>query len=187
MQLREALQARDIERVIVLVKDIHDAARGLRTELDLSGEQPWGRRLAAVRADVSAAAEAQIVTVPGRVHRLLRPRAKGEGTLLDDYDVAEVEALIDLVQACRTYAAELAINEATLRVQSQLQHYLDTGMAPLLDGLRQAGPAERALRQAQIDAAVRFAAKIFGSEYAAVLIKAADVAAHGADPRAAKA
>src|SRR5262249_34538519 len=41
IQLREALEARDIERVIVLVKDIHDAARGLRTELDLSGHQPW--------------------------------------------------------------------------------------------------------------------------------------------------
>lgn len=187
MQLREALGARDIERVIVLVKDIHDAARGLRTELDLSGHQPWARQLAAVRAEISAAAEAQILTVPGRVHRLLRPRAKGENAILDDRDIAEVEALIDLVNACRTYAAELAINEATLRVQSQLQHYLDTGMAPLLDGLRQASAAERALRQAQIDAAVRFAAKIFGSEYAAVLIKAADVAAHGADPRAAKA
>ena len=72
-------------------------------------------------------------------------------------------------------------------MQSQLQHYLDTGMAPLLDGLRKAGPAERGLRQAQIDAAVRFAAKVFGSEYAAVLLKAADVAAHGADPKAAKA
>jgi hypothetical protein len=186
MQLREALQVHDIERVILLVKDIHDAARGLRTELDLSGHQPWARQLAAVRADISAATEAQIVSVPGRLHRLLRPRGKGEGTILDYHDVAEVEALIDLVNACRTYAAELAINEATLRVQSQLQNYLDTGMAPLLDGLRQAGTAERALRQAQIDAAVRFAAKIFGSEYAAVLVKAADVAAHGADRKVAK-
>ena len=186
-QLREALEAHEIDRVIVLLKEIHDAARGLRTELDLSGDQPWGRQLAAVRADVSAAIETQIVTVPGRVHRLLRPRARGEGTALDQRDVAEVEALIDLANACRTYAAELAVNEATLRVQSQLQHYLDTGMAPLLDGLRQAGPAERALRQAQVDAAVRFAAKIFGSEYAAVLLKAADVAAHGTDPKAAKA
>lgn len=187
MQLREALETREMDRVIVLLKDIHDAARGLRTELDLSGDQPWGRQLAAVRAEVSAAIESQIVTVPGRVHRLLRPRAKGESSALDDCDVAEVEALIDLVNACRTYAAELAVNEATLRVQSQLQHYLDTGMAPLLDGLRRAGAAERALRQAQVEAAVRFAAKIFGSEYAAVLLKAADVAAQGTDPKAAKA
>jgi hypothetical protein len=186
-QLREALDERDIERVVTLLKEIHDAARGLRTELDLSGDQPWGRQLAAARADVSAMVESQIVTVPGRVHRLLRPRAKGEGSVLEGRDIAEVEALIELVNACRTYAAELAINEATLRVHSQLQHYLDTGMPTLLDGLRQAGPGERAFRQAQVDAAVRFAAKIFGSDYAAVLVKAADVAAHGAEPKAVKA
>ena len=66
-----------------------------------------------MRADVSAMVESQIVTVPGRVHRLLRPRAKGEGSVLDDRDIAEVETLIELVNACRTYAAELAINEAT--------------------------------------------------------------------------
>jgi hypothetical protein len=186
MQLREALEGHDVGRVVALLKDIHDGARGLRSELDLSGDQPWGRQLAAVRADVSAAIEGQIVAVPGRVHRLLRPRPAGEGAAPDANDVAEVEALIDLVSACRTYAAELAVNEATLRVYSQLQHYLDTGMAALLDGLRQAAPGERAFRQAQVDAAVRFAAKIFGSEYAAVLVKAADVAANG-DPKAAKA
>ena len=76
MQLREALETREIDRVIVLLKEIHDAARGLRTELDLPGDQPWGRQLAAVRAEVSAAIETQIVTVPGRVHRLLRPRER---------------------------------------------------------------------------------------------------------------
>ena len=75
MQLREALETREIDRVIVLLKEIHDA-RGLRTELDLPGDQPWGRQLAAVRAEVSAAIETQIVTVPGRVHRLLRPRER---------------------------------------------------------------------------------------------------------------
>jgi hypothetical protein len=187
MQLREALEDRDVARAVALLKEIHDAARGLRTELDLSGDQPWRRQLAAVRAEISTAIEGHIVVVPGRVHRLLRPRAGGERGALDANDVAEVEALIELVNVCRTYAAELAVNEATLRVHSQLQHYLDTGMAPLLDGLRQASPGERALRQAQVDAAVRFAAKIFSPEYAAVLLKAADVAAQGVDPKAAKA
>jgi len=187
MELREALEGRDVARAAALLKEVHDGARGLRTELDLSGDQPWGRQLAAVRADVSTTIEGRIVTVPGRVHRLLRPRAGGEGAALERHEVDEVEALIDFVNACRTYAGELAVNEATQRVHSQLQHYLDTGMAPLLDSLRQAGPGERALRQAQVDAAVRFAGKIFGSDYAAVLLKAADVAAQGgADPKAAK-
>src|SRR5262249_32343825 len=98
MQLREALDERDIERVVTLLKEIHDAARGLRTELDLSGDQPWGRQLASVRADVSAMVESQIVTVPGRVHRLLRPRAKGVGTVFEDSDIAEVAALFKMVE-----------------------------------------------------------------------------------------
>jgi hypothetical protein len=189
MQLRDELEHADIARAVSLIKDIHDGVRGLRTELDLSGDQPWGRQLAAVRAEVSALIERHIAVVPGRVHRLLRPRAAAEvgGGGLDRQEVAEVEALIDLVNACRNYAGELAVNEATLRVHSQLQHYLDSGMAALLDGLRQAGPGESRFRQSQVDAAVRFAAKMFGPEYAAVLVKAAGIAAQGADPKVAKA
>ena len=55
-----------------------------------------------------------------------------------------------LVNACRNYASELAINEATLRVHSELQNYLDTGMTTLLDSLRQAPPGERKFRQSQV-------------------------------------
>ena len=36
-----------------LLKCIHDAARGLRTELDLSGDSPWARQLAGIRSDIS--------------------------------------------------------------------------------------------------------------------------------------
>src|SRR5262249_18614906 len=50
MQLCEAVEGHDVDRAVALLKEIHDAARGLRTELDLSGDQPWGRQLAAVRA-----------------------------------------------------------------------------------------------------------------------------------------
>ena len=42
-----------------------------------------------------------------------------------------------------------------------------------------AGDNERPFRQSQVDAAVRFCAKVFGQEYAALLTKAADVASHG--------
>jgi len=189
MQLHDELKGVDVARAVGLLKDLHDGVRGLRTELDLSGDQPWGRQLAAVRGEVSAQIERHIAAVPGRVNRLLRPRfgIDAGGGALDPQDVAEVEALIELVNACRNYAGELAINEATSRVHSQLQSCLDTGMARLLDGLRQAGAGERKFRQSQVDAAVRFAAKTFGADYAAVLIKAADVAAQGADPKAAKA
>ena len=44
--------------------------------------------------------------------------------------------------------------------------------------LRNSGDNERAFRQSQVDAAVRFCAKVFGQEYASLLTKAADVASH---------
>jgi hypothetical protein len=53
-------------------------------------------------------------------------------------------------------------------------------MAPgaLLEGLRHAGDADRSFRQSQVDAAVRFCAKVFGREYAALLGKAAGSCRH---------
>jgi hypothetical protein len=166
----------------VLLKDIHDAARTLRTEMDLSGDSPWARQLAGLRTDVSNLIKSQIETVPGRMRRLLRPRKPNEitpGAVLDATDVAEIEGLIEFVAVCRNYASELALNEVTMRVNSEVQNYLETGTAPLLDGLRSADDARRPFRLSQVDAAVRFAGKVFGASYASLLAKAAEVAAQG--------
>src|SRR5207244_9919292 len=97
---------------------------------------------------------------------------------LNPGEVAETEALIELVGACRNFASELAVNEMTLRTFHELQLYLDTGTQALLDGLRGAGPADRPFRRSQVDAAVRFCGKVFGQEYASLLTKAAEVAAN---------
>ena len=94
---------------------------------------------------------------------------------------------MELVGVCRLYASELAINEMTMRTFSELQHYLETGTQSLLDSLRQAGEGERRFIQSQVDAAVRFCAKVFGADYASVLAKAAEVAANAAHERKAAA
>ena len=57
----------------------------------------------------------------------------------------------------------------------------------MLEGLREAGKADRSYRQSQFDAAVRFCAKIFGPEYAETLTKAAEVAVANERKAAAKA
>ncbi len=97
---------------------------------------------------------------------------------LDPYDVQETEALIVFVLTCRKYASELAINEVTQRAFNELQHLLDAGTRTLLDALRGSDPIERAFLLSQVDAAVRFCAKVFGPEYASLLAKAAEVASH---------
>jgi hypothetical protein len=170
------------EEVAALLKDIYDAARALHTEINLSADSRWGRQLGALRATVAKLLEAQIGNIPGHVRRLLRPRSlreAGADATLDARDVAEIEAKLVLIAASRNYASELAISETTRRVTSDLQNYFDSGTQIMLDRLRISPPSERVFRQSQVDAAVKFCAKLFGSEYAALLAKAADIAAQG--------
>ena len=130
--------------VAALLKEVHDALRGLRSELDLPSEFAWGKQLTALRADVSKILTGEIELMPGRVRRLIRPRPSKDiapGSKLDADEVAETEALIGFVAACRNYASELAINEVTQRTFNELQQLLDTGTRTLLDALRTPAPA----------------------------------------------
>jgi hypothetical protein len=179
--LRAELKAR--RPVTSLLKNIHDAARGLRSEIDLSGDSQWSRQLTAIRTEVSNVLKTEIESTPGRVRRLLRPRPAKDipaGALLDATDVSEAETLVEFVGACRTYANELAVNEVTMRSYSELQHYLESGTKVLLDALRHAGDADRPFRQSQVDAAIRFCRTVFGTDYAGLLAKAAEIAVQAA-------
>jgi hypothetical protein len=189
-ELKADLKAGRNLAVTSLLKCIHDAVRGARSELDLAVDSPWGRQLAAIRSEVSGALRMEIESTPGRVRRLLRPRPAGKSAgpaRLDPGDVEETEALIELLGACRHYASELAVREVTLRAYAELEQYLETGTRVLVEGLRGGDPADRPFRQSQVDTAVRFCAKVFGPQYAAVLGKAAEVAANSERKAAAKA
>ena len=181
-ELRTDLRSGQGVAVGALLKTIHDAARGLRTELDLPVDSTWGRALAAQRSQISDLLRSEIESMPGRVRRLLRARPSSEirpNTVVDLTEVAEVEALVEFVGDCRYFARELAINEMTQRAFNELQQFLDTNTRALLDGLRHAGDTDRKFRQSQVDAAARLCAKVFGKDYAALLTKAAEVAATG--------
>jgi hypothetical protein len=160
-----------------LLQQIHDAARGLRTELEPTPER--AKELAVLRTQISNMLKTQIESMPGRVRRLLRPRPTSEiraNSALSGDEVAEAEELIGLVAACRNFAGELALNEVTQRSFSELQQFLDQSTGSLIDGLRHAGDIDRGFRQSQADAAVRFCRKTFGPDYAAMLTKAAELA-----------
>lgn len=167
--------------VSALLKEVHDALRGLRSEIDMPTELAWGKQLTHIRAEVSKILSGEIELMPGRVRRLIRPRPSKDiapESVIDADDVAETESLIGFVVACRNYASELAVNEVTVRTFNELQQLLDTGTRTLLDALRGASGGERPFRQSQVDAAVRFCAQVFGKEYASLLAKAAEVASH---------
>lgn len=174
--------------VTSLLKCIHDAVRGVRTELDLPADSPWGRRLAAIRSEISGLLKSEIESVPGRVRRLLRPRGADDNPgSLDADEVDQTDAMIEFISACRNYAGELAISEMTLRIYQDLQQYLDTSTRALLEGLRAAKEADRAFRKSQVDAAIRFCGRAFGQDYALLLTKAAETAIHAESSIAARA
>jgi hypothetical protein len=173
-----------------LLKSIHDAVRGMRTEIDLIDDSPWSRRLAALRMQVSDLLKGEIEGLNGRVQRLIRPRPTMEiapQSTLDQRDVQDTEALIEFVSACRAYATEFDVSDLTASAWAELQQYLDTTTAELAENLRNAGPADGSFRESQLDAAVRFCAKVFGDEYAQALVKARDHAAASERKAAAKA
>ncbi len=173
--------------VVSMLKNIHDTARELRSEINMSFDSLWSRQLAAVRNDVSMLLKSEIETTPGSVRRLLRPRPDKDiapGAVLDALDVEQTEARVAFIAACRHYAAELAVSEVTMRAYSELTHILETGTKILLDSLRQAGERDRPFRHSQLEAAIRFCRPVFGTEYAGLLAKAAEVAVHGAPPAA---
>jgi len=188
-ELKADLKGGKTVAVTALLKCMHDAVRGVRSELALATDVPWSRQLAAIRSEVSKALKTEIESTPGRVRRLLRPPPAGKmspAARVDPRDVADTEWLIELLGACRHYASELAVSEMTLRAYAELQQYLDTGTQSLLNSLRSGEPVDRPFRQSQIDAAVRFCAKVFGPEYAALLGKAAEVAANSERKAAAR-
>ena len=173
-----------------LLKSIHDAARGIRTEIDLEHDSPWSRRLAALRTEVSDVLRGEIESLNGRVRRLIRPRPTKEiapNSVVDQNDLEDAESQIEFVGACRTYAGELALNELTSRTWSELELYLDSATNALVDSLRLASPPDRSFRESQFNAAMRFCGKVFGEEYAQVLVKARDSAIAGERKVAAKA
>ncbi|MDO8876157.1 MAG: hypothetical protein Q8M24_21565 [Pseudolabrys sp.] len=187
-ELRDDLRSGRGVAVGALLKTIHDSARGLRTELNMPMDSSWGRALSGLRSQIGDMLRLEIDSMPGRVRRLLKPRANGEirpNSTLDPAEAAETEALVAFVGTCRHFAGELAINEMTQRTFSELQQYLDSATRGLLEALRGTTPNERSFRQSQVDTAVRLCATVFGRDYAAQLGKAAEVAA-AADRKAAK-
>jgi hypothetical protein len=180
--LRTDIRRGHFENVAEHLKMLHDGVRGLRTELDLRNDSTWARQLVAIRADISNALQSEIDSVPGRVRRLLRQRADKDipvGAQLDPGEIEEVTALIDFVAVCRTYASELAINEVTLRTYSDLQHYVEQSTEALVQSLRLSEGKNRAYRQQQVAAAIRFCNVLFGADYGSLMNRAAESAMTG--------
>ncbi|MGA3139671.1 MAG: hypothetical protein ABSD09_12435, partial [Xanthobacteraceae bacterium] len=162
-----------------LARAICAAVRGINAELSFAMDSYWNRRFAAIRGELTDALKAAIEQAPGRVRRVLRPRAGNDvapGSVLEANEVSDAEMQLDLVMACREYANDLGLGDASTRGYSDVQNYLEGGAKVLLDSLGHANEADRPFRQSQMQAAVRFCRIIFGADYAGLLAKAAEMA-----------
>jgi hypothetical protein len=180
--LRNDIKRGQFANVTDQLKTLHDGVRGLRTELDLRNDSPWGKQLTAIRSNISDALQSEIESVPGRVRRILRQRPDKDisaAARIDETEVNEAAALIDFVAACRNYASELAINEVTLRTYSDLQQYVEHSTEALVQSLRVGDVKARAYRQMQVAAAIRFCDLLFGHDYASLMSRAAENAITG--------
>ncbi len=136
MWLARDMRANSAADICIGVKRFHDLAHGLATEIDMSEETRWAKRLSHLRADTAALLRSKLDGLPGQVRRLLRPRPKEEiapGAVVDIHAVADVEASLEILRTCRLYAAEVAVSEITLRLGSELETCLDTATRALLD------------------------------------------------------
>jgi hypothetical protein len=188
--LREELKRSHYNNVAEKLKLVHDGVRGLRTELDIRSDSTWGKRLAAIRVDISNALKSEIESVPGRVRRLLRQRPDKDisaNSKIDQDEVNESAALIDFVAICRNYASELAINEMTLRTYSELQQYVEKSTETLVQSLRGCDPRVKPFRHMQALAAIRFCEVLFGHDYAQLMRRAVESAMVVADRKPARA
>jgi len=182
IRLPACFRARATAEVCNSIKKFHDYSRALTTELDVSVDTRWTKRLAQLRTDLAGLLRSKIDGLPGQVRRMLRPRKKEEiasGSGLDQHEVNDIESALEILGACRLNAGEIALNEITLRLSSELETCLDNSTQALLESIRQASDSDRPFRQSQLDAAVRFSAKVFGKRYAELLSKAAGVAIQG--------
>ncbi|MFN8828606.1 MAG: hypothetical protein ACK50Q_11085 [Labrys sp. (in: a-proteobacteria)] len=172
----------DVAKVFSAARDFSSYVKALSSDINLNEHPTWARRLGVWRGRMGELLRTQIETLPGRVRWLLKPVAQAKaqkGDVADAQEIASIEVALDILMLARNHAAELALNEVTMRVFGDLQAMLDSGINPLIESLRSTSGDDRIRRLTQLEAAVRIAGKVFGSNYAGLLQKAIDVAAGG--------
>jgi hypothetical protein len=171
---RRLTSTADRAQFLRAVRGFGAAARALGSEIDLLPDGPHSRGLAALKREMAEGVRTDLQDLSPRVRRLVRPRDKERS--LEDYEVARLVADLDLLLIARSYAEEIALNALSGRIFSEVRELLDTGTPPLIERLRVVDEKSKPALRARLASIVTISAKIFGSEYAALMSKAVDVA-----------
>lgn len=160
----------------------HEIVRHFSMVIDLEQAPEWSRRISASRRRLSDLLAADIEQAPGLVRRALRDgveRGFNDTSMLED-----AERAMTLLDAARGISDSLALNDAITRSRKAAEQVLETLNGKVMDGLRRADSSDRARALRHVDAMIRFAAIIFGDDYALVLRRSRDTIVQKAPARA---
>jgi hypothetical protein len=159
------------------LREYNAAARLFRSTLDLDKQSSdWGRRLREARTRLSEKLARELADLPALLRACLRPaRAKGAPPSgPDPIDVARACRLIALFDAAKLAAGELALHETVVRLNADIETYVDGATAVIAEELRRAPAEARPVGTAA--AAVRIQEALHGPGAAAVLRRSFEVA-----------
>lgn len=166
------------EAHVQAIRRFYELANGLGVAVDLDGVPEWRNLLAAQRRRASEILSSDVQGIPGAVRRALRPRRReGERrTPPSETAIQEAEYAVRTMMALKPYRSELAMNELLGNVISQVENYIEVVNGAILQDLRTATGPDRDIARAELEAAIRINAIVFGENYAALLRRSGEVA-----------
>lgn len=163
--------------LVAEIRRFHEVERAANTTIRVDDDSRWRHRLAALRRSMSESIADEIEEILPTLQRALRVDAGSAPSAADGEDAVRAVALF---VAARRYRESLAINEMVTRLNGLVQQAVDVYGREIVEKLRKARGAQRESLLAASDHLVRIAEYTHGEEYAGLLRKSRDMAAHRA-------
>jgi len=180
--LRTRLKNRETKEAGDVLRAAHAAIHAVASELDMTQDTPLSRRCGVIRADVSGLLTAEIQAFNAGIKRLLErppPRELLDSFALDETDLAEAEEAVALVNSIEGVADEFNVGNAIRQALSKLKMRMEETIASLFAAARKVGETLRKFYLAQLEAAARICAKLFGRRFTLSLVTKVGAAEHG--------
>jgi hypothetical protein len=164
----------DQQAAISAMREFHGVARGLSTEVDFTGSNPWTKSIGGLRSEISRTISREIELLPKRILDILNPQGSPYQPI-PAADLAALEADLDVLDVARACASELALNELATRLANDVRVITDSGTSAMVERLKSPDVDYDAMLP-RVEAAVRIANKVLGSGFAQLVQKTADMA-----------
>lgn len=161
------------DRFVEGLRAYHECVRYITIALDIDAVPTFAKRLSASRRAISELVATEIETAPGHMRRALRVGAD-RGGRFDSAAAEDAERSLRILVAARNAMDSLALNELITRTRKTVEQSIEVLTNRVMDELKTARADDREAALAAADAAIRFAAILFGDDYAAVLKKNRD-------------